>query len=78
MIKATKAIIDTMGHYARPDLLRLLVQGEQGWQPAGTARNLAPIRYALTDDALARAADAHDVDPARVVALAEEVRRATG
>ena len=72
MIKATKAIVDTMGHYARPDVLRLLVRGEQGWQPAGSARDLAPVRLALTDDALMRAADTYDVDPATVVELAEE------
>ncbi|MFY9823909.1 MAG: hypothetical protein WAM82_21195 [Thermoanaerobaculia bacterium] len=52
MIKATKAIVDTMGHYTRPDVLRLLVRGEQGWQSAGSARDLAPVRLALTDEAL--------------------------
>jgi nitrilase len=78
MIKATKAIVDTMGHYARPDVLRLLVHGEQGWQPVGSVRDLSPIRLALTDEALTRAADARDVDPATVVELAEEVRRAAG
>jgi predicted amidohydrolase len=78
MIKATKAIVDTMGHYARPDVLRLLVHSEHGWQPAGSVRDLSPIRHALTDDALARAADSRDVDPATVVELAEEVRRAAG
>jgi predicted amidohydrolase len=78
MIKATKAIIDTMGHYARPDVLRLLVQGEQGWQPAGSSPDLAPIRHQLSDDALSRAADAQDVDPARVLELAEAMRRAIG
>ena len=78
MIKATKAIVDTMGHYARPDVLRLLVHDEQGWQPVGSARDLSPIRLALTDEALTRAAEAHDVDPATVVQLAEEVRRAAG
>jgi nitrilase len=78
MIKATKAIVDTMGHYARPDVLRLLVHGEQGWQPVGSARDLSPVRLALTDEALTRAADARDVDPATVVELAEEVRRAAG
>ncbi|MFO1375910.1 MAG: carbon-nitrogen hydrolase family protein [Steroidobacteraceae bacterium] len=78
MIKATKAIVDTLGHYARPDVLQLLVQGAQGWQPAGSARDLSPVRLALADDALARAADARDVDPAKVIELAEEVRRAAG
>jgi len=75
MIKATKAIIDTMGHYARPDVLNLLVRNEQGWLPAGTTRDLSPIRATLTDDALKRAADARDVDSERVVELAEAVRR---
>ena len=67
MIKATKAIVDTMGYYARPEVLRLLVHGEQGWQPVGSVRDLSPIRLALTDEALTRAADARDVDPATVV-----------
>lgn len=78
MIKATKAIVDTMGHYARPDVLKLLVRRGQGWQEAGGARDLAPIRAALSDDALSRAAEARDVDPEKVVELAESVRRATG
>jgi hypothetical protein len=78
MIKATKAIIDTMGHYARPDVLRQLLHGEQGWQLAGSERDLSPVRHALTDEVLARAADARDVDPATVVELAEKVRRAAG
>ena len=78
MIKATKAIGDTMGHYARPDVLQLLVHSAQGWQPVGSARDLSPVRLALTDEALTRAAEARDVDPAKVVELAEEVRRAAG
>ena len=65
MIKATKAIVDTMGHYARPDVLRLLVRREQGWVQAGAARDLSPLRAVLNDDALKRAADARDVDPTR-------------
>jgi nitrilase len=78
MIKATKAIVDTMGHYARPDVLKLLVRREQGWTSAATARDLAPIRAALSDDALQRAADGRDVDPEKVIELAEGVRRAAG
>lgn len=78
MIKATKAIVDTMGHYARPDVLKLLVRRQEGWTPAGTARALAPIRAALSDDALKRAADGRDVEAEKVLELAEGVRRAAG
>ena len=78
MIKATKAIVDTMGHYARPDVLRLLMRREQGWEPVGQARELAPLRAVLSDDALKRAADARDVASERVLEMAEGVRRAAG
>ena len=63
MIKATKAIVDTMGHYARPDVLRLLVHGEQGWQPAGSARDLSPVRLTLTDEARAPPTPATSIRP---------------
>jgi nitrilase len=78
MIKATKAIVDTMGHYARPDVLRLLMRREEGWVQAGAARDLAPLRTALNEDALKRAADARDVDSDKVIEIAEGVRRAAG
>jgi predicted amidohydrolase len=78
MIKATKAIVDTMGHYARPDVLRLLVRREQGWMQAGAARDLSPLRAVLNDDALKRAADKRDVDSDTVIEMAEGVRRAVG
>jgi len=42
MIKATKAIVDTVGHYARPDVLRLLVRRNDAWAPAST--RFAPPR----------------------------------
>jgi hypothetical protein len=76
MIKATKAIVDTMGHYARPDVLRLLMRREQGWVQMGGASDLAPLRRLLNDDALKRAADARDVAPEPVLEMAESVRRA--
>jgi nitrilase len=76
MIKATKAIVDTMGHYARPDVLRLLVRREQGWVQAGAASDLSPLRAALNDDALKRAADARDVASDTVIEMVEGVRRA--
>ncbi len=78
MIKATKAIIDTMGHYARPDVFKLLVHRERGWTPAASARDLSVIRLALSDDALRRSADQRDVDAEPVLEMAEGVRRALG
>jgi hypothetical protein len=55
-----------------------LVRRESGWAPASGARELAPLRAALSDDALRRAADARDVDSEKVIEIAEGVRRATG
>jgi nitrilase len=78
MIKATKAIVDTMGHYARPEVLRLLMRRDDGWVQAGEARDLAPLRAAINNDALRRAADARDVDSDKVIEMAEGVRRAVG
>jgi predicted amidohydrolase len=68
MIKATKAIIDTMGHYARPDVLRLQVRRNDVWMPANA--RFAPPR--IDKDLLARAADQHEVDVAVVQELAEK------
>jgi hypothetical protein len=59
-------------------VLKLLVRREAGWVPAAGARDLAPIRAALSDDALKRAADGRDVDAEKVLELAEGVRRAAG
>lgn len=57
LLKASKAIIDTMGHYARHDLVSLTVKGR------------GPIPSPVVDDhgeatpALERAAEAWDADP---------------
>jgi predicted amidohydrolase len=67
MIKAMKAIVDTMGHYARPDVLRLQVRRNDVWMPANAP--FAPPR--IDRDALARAADRHGVDLDAVRELAE-------
>ena len=69
MIKAIRAIVDTMGHYGRPDVFKLLIrQGE--WREAGSrGKRLDP---ALADH-LKRAADARDVDDQKVLKLAERM-----
>jgi nitrilase len=68
MIKAMKAIVDTMGHYARPDVLRLQVRRGDQWVPASA--RFTPPR--IDRDLLARAADRHEVD----VELARELAEA--
>ena len=69
MIKATKAIVDTVGHYARPDVLRLLVRRNDTWSPAN-ARFTAP----RLDRAMRfPAADRHEVSLDTVEELADTV-----
>ena len=76
MIKAIKAIVDTMGHYARPDVLRLMVRGEAGWRRAGPM----PVAAAemLSRDRLKRAADEREVDVDVVEEAAETLIRQAG
>jgi len=73
MKKAWNAIIDTVGHYARPDVLRLSIRTDDGWRTvdssyAGRARR----------DALRRSAERHDVDDALVEELAAELDNRSG
>lgn len=69
MIKAWKAIIDTAGHYARPDLVRLMVSDH-----APSRERVVSFRSSLENAqprALADAADRREVEPAQVEALLE-------
>lgn len=64
MIKAVKAIVDTAGHYARPDVVRLVVNDQSpGREPVICSRSFFEN---LSPRALADAADRHEVEPARV------------
>jgi hypothetical protein len=69
MIKAWKAIIDTNGHYARPDLLRL------------TVANHVPSQYPVIlrtqpgPALLAEAAERNDVEPALVESVMHDAAR---
>ncbi|TQO20065.1 amidase/nitrilase [Rhodoglobus vestalii] len=59
MIKAVKAIVDTAGHYSRPDLLALAVKGQSGWDVLNRDGQI-PSGWGTS---LLRSAEAHDVDP---------------
>ena len=60
MRKARAAILDTFGHYGRPDLVRVIVQDARSgnWQQAGSRRDLLTQKMR---DALAFSADNYDV-----------------
>jgi nitrilase len=70
MIKAWKSIIDTAGHYSRPDLVRLVVNG----QAPSRERVLSYRSFfeTISPRLLAEAADAHGVDTSRAEALLEQ------
>jgi nitrilase len=69
MRKVRAAILDTFGHYGRPDLVQVLVRDStQGdWRRAGPS-------LAGLEDALKRASEAFDVDETSVLAAAREFR----
>lgn len=68
MRKARAAILDTFGHYARPDLVQVIVRDARSgnWRPAGSGRHGEDSRVR---DALAHAADAHDISHTQIQAV---------
>lgn len=78
MLKATKAICDTMGHYGRPDVVRLLLRGESGWHRAGASFREASERPAIERGEIRRQADAHEVEEDNVSSLADRIGRIVG
>lgn len=75
MIKAWKSIIDTTGHYSRPDLVRLTVSGHAPSRESVTAYR--SLLEGTSPRELADAADAHEVEPARVEKLLQSTLRET-
>lgn len=62
MIKAVKAIVDTAGHYSRPDVARVQLRRGERWETVGE-----PYRGGRLDlGELRRAADRHEVEENRV------------
>lgn len=73
VIKATKAIIDTAGHYARPDVLRLMLRSDSGWVDAGNRESERHATISIQRDALRRTAELYDIDEAVVESIAERL-----
>jgi predicted amidohydrolase len=68
LIKAVKAIVDTLGHYGRADAVRVQVRRDDEWRVAG--ESYAASRLPQAD--LQRAADAYDVSLSAVEEVADE------
>lgn len=73
VIKATKAIIDTAGHYARPDVLRLMLRSDSGWVDAGSRESERHATISIERDALRRTAELYDIDEAVVESIAQHL-----
>lgn len=72
-IKAFKAICDTLGHYSRPDAVKLLLHRAQGWQ-AVTEPYVSGVEPRLQSNQLRRTADAYEVDEDLVNEVAENLQ----
>lgn len=72
-IKVFKAICDTMGHYGRADVTRLLLNRGSGWEDAGH-RYRSGFEPRLDRDALERACDEHEIPRDAVEEAAHEKR----
>jgi len=70
MIKAFKAICDTMGHYGRADVTRLMLNRGNGWEQAGQPYQ-SGFEPTLDRGRLARASDAREVSEQAVEELAD-------
>jgi predicted amidohydrolase len=76
-VKVFKAICDTLGHYSRPDAVRVILHGSDGWTPVH-APYVSGLEAVFHDDDLRRAADDHEVDVDRVREAAERLQSERG
>lgn len=72
MKKAISAIVDTVGHYGRPDVFKLLIRQDE-WREAGSQGKRVPAALA---DQLKRSAEKHDVDERKVISAVERMAQA--
>ena len=70
MIKAVKAIVDTAGHYSRPDVIRVMLNLKAGWTTVGTPYESGRMPE-LPRGELNRSADQHEVPMDRVAQVAD-------
>jgi nitrilase len=70
MIKAVKAIVDTAGHYSRPDVVRVMLNRQAGWTTVGSPYESGLMRE-LPRGELCRSADDHETSMHRVEDVAD-------
>ena len=70
MIKAIKAIIDTAGHYSRPDVVRVMINRHDHWRPAGELYSSGGMT--LDRAALQRSGEEWGADIERIEQVADE------
>lgn len=72
MIKATKAIVDTMGHYGRPDVVRTQIRRGETWMlPGAPYQGGREEALRLDSNRLRALADHHEVDADKVEQVAD-------
>jgi amidase/nitrilase len=69
MIKAAKVLFDSIGHYSRPDLLRLQVRRDRAAEPA---LSTMPSR-----DLLRRIAETYEISEETLAAIVVELQKAS-
>jgi nitrilase len=70
MIKVWKALIDTVGHYSRPDIVRLQYQNPE---PVGLARQAVEALEAIPPDQVEAIAERHEVGRASLESAVERL-----
>lgn len=76
MIKAFKALCDTMGHYSRPDVTRIMLRDEEGWKQVGNRYRSGAEQATVSLSDIRRAADDREVSEDAVLHLADSRRLA--
>jgi hypothetical protein len=72
MINAVKAIVDTAGHYSRPDVVRVRLNLKAGWTTVGTPYESGRMSE-LPSSELQRSVDQHEVTMDRIGEVADRV-----
>jgi amidase/nitrilase len=74
-IKAVKAVFDSLGHYSRWDVVRLIVR-EEPWEPEVTYGG-APFGFNLSQSEIRRISEEYEIEVEKLESIVEEILRFT-